>query len=90
MDATKLQDLILATEDMATWDLDDPSKRHHFFKLAPKLVEALKEVALEVKCEECTGRGYLTGTTAFPNHTRGKCSKCKGLGSKYYFLELKV
>jgi hypothetical protein len=88
MDTNKLQDLILATEGIDTWDLTDARNRAMVAKLAPKLVEALKETALEVKCPECHGRGYLTGSTAFEGCKRGKCPECKGTGSKYYFLEV--
>jgi len=90
MDAEKLQDLIMAAGGIDTWDLTDARNRAMVAKLAPKLVEALREVASEVKCSECSGRGYLTGATGGPVQTRGKCPKCKGTGSKYYFLELEV
>jgi RecJ-like exonuclease len=88
MNATKLQDLILATEGMDTWDLKDSKNRSRVARLTPKLIKALKEVALEVKCEECHGRGFITGATSSPVYTRGKCDVCKGTGNKYFFLEV--
>ena len=88
MDANKFQDLIMATEGIGTWDLTDRVRAIHMAKLAPKLVEALKEVGLEVKCENCDGRGFLTGSTSGAVQTRGKCPVCKGTGSKYFFLEV--
>ncbi len=88
MDANKLQDLIYAAEGIDTWDLNDPRNCKMVAKLAPKLIETLKEVGLEVKCANCDGRGFLTGATGGPVQTRGKCPECKGTGSKYAFLEV--
>jgi len=88
MNANKLQDLILAMEDAGKWDLKDVRNQAMLTRLVPKLVETLKEVGLEVKCDNCSGRGYLTGTTGGEIQTRGKCPKCKGTGSKYFFLEV--
>jgi len=88
MDKDKLQDLIYALEGIDTWDLNTPATRSKVHKLVPKLIKALKDVALESKCENCDGRGFLTGTTVGPGGATGKCADCKGTGSKYYFLEL--
>jgi len=88
MDANKLQDLMHAVDGMGTWDLTDPRNCAIIAKLAPKLVEALKEVGSEVKCENCHGCGVITGATGGPVQTRGKCGVCKGTGSKYLFLEV--
>lgn len=88
MDIRKLQDLFMAVEGIESWDLKDLKNQAAIRRIMPKLLNALKEVALEVKCAECHGRGYLTGATGFEQHKRGKCPACRGTGSKYYFLEL--
>jgi len=89
MNATKLEDLINAAEDLTehiggTVFVD----AQRATRLLPKLVKALKEVGLEVKCDNCGGKGYITGATGGPVQTRGKCDVCKGTGSKYPFLEV--
>jgi len=83
MDSTKLQDLIFASEDVHTCDMKNNHNQATIKRLLPKLVEALKEIAPEVKCSGCDGRGFLTGATSCEVHTRGKCPDCKGTGQKY-------
>jgi len=41
--------------------------------------EVIRQIALEVPCEECDGRGYLTGAT----NKKYSCEKCHGSGCKY-------
>ena len=78
MEIIKLQDLVFAAESITNSESNS--------KLIANLLHALKEIALEVKCTECDGRGYLTGVTAFKNHAIGKCPRCAGTGKKYFII----